>query len=89
MASIKLELKRRNRDYGIITWPYEKDFEMKTFLENKPTVTIEFKGRTYSDRKVDYKYRRMPFGKKKMENFKDNQFIVLTKKNGKVIVSAG
>ncbi|QMU64562.1 MAG: hypothetical protein GKR88_09890 [Flavobacteriaceae bacterium] len=86
MESLKLELKKRNRDYGIITWKLNQDFEVKTLLGNAKTVNIEFNNKVYSNRKVDYKYRRIPFGKKRMEEI-ENDFINLKIKKGNLIVS--
>lgn len=86
MESLKLELKKRNRDYGIITWKLNQDFEVKTLLENAKTVNVEFNNKVYLNRKVDYKYRRIPFGKKRMEKIK-NDFINLKIKKGNLIVS--
>lgn len=86
MNTLKLELKKRNRNYGIITWKLNQDFEIKTLLKNSDTVNIEFENKVYSNRKVDYKYRRIPFGKKRMENIKKD-FIQITMKKGNLIVS--
>jgi len=86
MDSLKLELKKRNRDYGIITWKLNQDFEVKTLLGNAKTVNVEFNNKVYSNRKVDYKFRRIPFGKKRMEKIK-NDFINLKIRKGNLIVS--
>jgi len=40
---VKLEIKKRNRDFGIVTWPYSLDFEVKTMLELKESVNILLK----------------------------------------------
>lgn len=86
MESLKLELKKRNRDYGIITWKLNQDFEVKTLLGNAKTVNVEFNNKVYLNRKIDYKYRRIPFGKKRMEKIK-NDFVNLKIKKGNLIVS--
>lgn len=86
MKLLKLELKKRNRDYGIITWKLNQDFEIKTLLGNAKTVNVEFNNKVYSSRKVDYKYRRIPFGKKRMEKIK-NDFINLKIEKGNLVVS--
>jgi len=86
MESLKLELKKRNREYGIITWKLSQDFEVKTLLSNSNTVNIEFGKKLYSNRKVDYKFRRIPFGKKRMTNIK-NDHVLLSIKKGNLVIS--
>lgn len=86
MESLKLELKKRNRDYGIITWKLKQDFEVKTLLGNSKTVNVEFGDKVYLNRKVDYKYRRIPFGKKRMTIIK-NDHIILTIKKGNLVIN--
>lgn len=85
MDSLKLELKKRNRDYGIITWKLKQDFEVKSLLGNAKTVNVEFGDKVYLNRKVDYKYRRIPFGKKRMTKIK-NDHIILTIKKGNLVI---
>lgn len=86
MKHLKLEIKKRNRDYGIITWKLNQDFEVKTLLNNSKTVNIEFEDKVYLNRKVDYKYRRIPFGKKRMTKIK-NDHIQLTIKKGNLVIN--
>lgn len=87
MCSVRLEIKNRNRQYGIITWPLKQDFEIKTLLTNSKFINLEFNGKLYSNKKVDYKYRRMSFGKKRMEYFKNHDFLVLRKKGNRIVLS--
>jgi hypothetical protein len=85
MEKIKLELKKRNRDFGIITWPHTKDFEIKTLFKDIERVNVEFGDKVFNNRKVDSKYRRISFGKKRMTSIKsDFIFIELSGKNLKV-----
>ncbi len=79
---IKIEIKKRNRDFGIITWPYSMDFEVKTFLELKDKINIELNDVLLPGRKVSYKYRRFSIGKKRIEAFAKKKFFVLTKAEG-------
>lgn len=72
MGKVKLELKKRNRDYGIITWPCNKDFDVKTLLKNIEKVNVECDNKVFYNRKIDYKYRRIAFGKKRMKSIKSN-----------------
>ena len=82
METLKLELKTRNRNYGILTWKLSQDFEIKTLLGNAKSVNIEFANKLYPNRKVDYKYRRIAFGKKRMEKInKDNVALTIVKGN--------
>lgn len=85
MESIKLELKNRNRTYGIITWKLNLDFEVKTLLGNSQTVNIQFNGKVYSNRKVDYKYRRISFGKKRLEKVQNDFVLLKVEKNNLVV----
>jgi len=86
MKSLNLELKKRNRTYGIITWRLNQDFEVKTLLNNAKAINIEFAEKSYLNRKVDYKYRRIAFGKKRMEKVQ-NDYVVLTMNNGNLKIS--
>jgi hypothetical protein len=86
MQAIKLELKKRNRTYGIITWKLNQDFEIKTLLGNLKAINIQFMDKVYSGRKVDYKYRRIAFGKKRMESIKSD-YVILKMNNGNLIVN--
>ena len=82
MEKIKLELKKRNRDFGIITWPHKKDFEIKTLLKDIERINVEYGNKVFYNRKVDYRYRRIAFGKKRMISIKSNfVFIELSGKN--------
>jgi hypothetical protein len=81
MRQLKIEIKRRNLDFGIITWPYEQDNEARTFFDNKEKITLEFDDRKKSDRKISYKYRRFSFGKKKMKGASDKRFFVITRED--------
>ena len=81
---IKIEIKKRNRDFGIITWPYSMDFEVKTFFELKDKINIEFDEKLLPERKVSYKYRRFSIGKKRIESFEKKKFFILTKSNGNI-----
>lgn len=86
METLKLELKTRNRNYGILTWKLNQDFEVKTLLGNAKKVNIEFANKLYSDRKVDYKYRRIAFGKKRMEKI-NKDYVVLTMVKGNLVIN--
>jgi len=85
MKNVKLELKKRNKTYGILTWSLKQDFEIKTLLQNSKTVNVQFGDKVYSNRKVDYKYRRIAFGKKRMEKVQ-NDYVVLSVVNGNLVV---
>jgi len=86
MNLLKLELKKRNREYGIITWESVQDFEIKTFLRNSNKVNVQFGKKVYSNRKVDYKYKRIAFGKKRMTNI-NNKYVLLSMKDGNLVVN--
>ena len=86
MNLLKLELKNRNREYGIITWKIAQDFEVKTFLRNSNKVNVQFGKKVYSNRKVDYKYRRIAFGKKRMTKI-NNEYVLLSMKGGNMVVN--
>lgn len=69
MEKVTVEIKKRNRDYGIITWPYSIDFEVKTLFNLKEHITVIVGGKTLENRKVSYKFRRFSIGKKRIETF--------------------
>jgi hypothetical protein len=86
MEFVKLEIKNRNRKYGIITWKLKQDFEIKTLLKNSKTVNIQFLDKVYCNRKVDYQYRRISFGIKRIEKLK-NDYLILKIEKGNLIVT--
>ena len=77
---VKLELKKRNREYGIITWPLKLDFEIKTLFNCKTEFSYHFQGKAYSKRKISYKFRRFSFGKQKIASLNKN-FVTIRKEN--------
>lgn len=85
---ITLEIKKRNRDFGIITWPYSLDFEIKTMFELKDTINIEFGDKIFKSRKVSYKYRRISLGKKRIESLGKKKYFILTKNKDTIQISA-
>ena len=62
-----VEIKRRNRDYGIITWPYSLDYEVKTLFNLKESITVKVGNKVLENRKVSYKFRRFSIGKKRID----------------------
>lgn len=85
MKGLKLEIKTRNRIYGILTWKVSQNLEIKKLLSNSNFVKIEFANKLYPERKVDYKYRRISFGKKRMEEIFKN-YVTLTVVNGNLVI---
>lgn len=86
MEFIKLEIKKRNRQYGIITWSLAEKSLVEKFFKNVASVDIEFHDKIYLNRKVDYKYRRISFGKKRMESI-ENDFVILKIKNNNLKIN--
>lgn len=85
---ITLEIKKRNRDFGIITWPYSLDFEIKTMFELKETINIEFGDKIFTNRKVSYKYRRISIGKKRIESLGKKRYFILKRNKDTVQINA-
>ena len=85
---IILEIKKRNRDFGIITWPYSLDFEIKTMFELKDTINIEFGDKVFKSRKVSYKYRRISLGKKRIESLGKKKNFILIKSKDAIQINA-
>jgi len=77
--SAKILIKKRNRDYGILTWGLYDDFDIKTLFENKSSISLDFDGKVKL-KTVDYKYRRLSIGKKVLTNNPDAKFFILSKK---------
>jgi hypothetical protein len=69
MEKVIIEIKKRNRDYGIITWPYSLDYEVKTLFNLKEHVTVVVGDKTLENRKISYKFRRFSIGKKRIQTF--------------------
>ena len=81
---VTLEIKKRNRDYGIITWAYSQDYDVMNLFNKSEYLDFEFEGKIFKNKKVSYKYRRFSIGKKRLESIKDFDKLTLSK-NGKVI----
>ena len=77
---VVLEIKKRNKDYGIITWPYSLDFDIKTLFEQKVIIDFQFEKEKLT-RKISYKYRKIAFGKTRLKNLEDAKYISLSKEN--------
>jgi hypothetical protein len=84
---IQIEIKKRNRDYGIITWPLSLDFEVKTLFEQKNKIDLLYNDKTLKNRKVSYKYRKFSIGKKRLELMSDRKYFVLSKKGTSIKIS--
>jgi hypothetical protein len=82
MEQLKVPVKKRNIDFGIITWPYALDFEAKSLFGQKDRITIEYDGKLLQNRKVSYQYRRFSIGKKRIEAAKNKEYFVITKRDG-------
>ena len=77
---VKLTINKRNRDFGIITWPYSLDFEIKTLFEQKDIIEFKFDGKILK-RKISYKYRRFSFGKNRFQKVAEKKHCLLSKNN--------
>ena len=82
---IVLEIKKRNREYGIITWAYSQDYDIMTLFNKSDYLDFEFEGKLFKNKKVSYKYRRFSISKKRLESIKDFTELSIMKK-GKVIL---
>ncbi|MCU0446448.1 MAG: hypothetical protein MUE85_16200 [Microscillaceae bacterium] len=76
---IKIPIKKRNRDFGIITWPYSFDFEIKTLFAMQNEIDVEFNEKILKKRKVSYKYRRFSIGRKRLEVVENKQYFLISK----------
>lgn len=81
MDKVIVEMKKRNRDYGIITWPYSLDYEVKSLFNLESLITVVIGDKTLENRKVSYKFRRFSIGKKRIETFLPTSKISITKEN--------
>lgn len=79
MNQIIVPIKKRNREYNIFTWPYRKDSEVFSILSKKDTIDLYIFDELVKSRKVDYKYRRITIGKRKMSKFKEFKYFKLEK----------
>jgi hypothetical protein len=84
---IKLEIKRRNREYGIVTWPYAMDFEVKTLMQQKDIIDIKVGNAVLPNHVVSYKYRRFNIGKKLIRKAGDVNFFIITKVGANICVN--
>jgi len=75
---VKLDINKRNKDFGIVTWPYSLDFEVKTLLDQKELIEFIFDGKILK-RKISYKYRRFSLGKKRIQNAGEKKYFLLSK----------
>lgn len=85
---VKIEIKKRNQDFGIVTWPYSMDYEIKTLFGLKESINVDFNGKLLKNRKVSYKYRRFSVGKKRIENLGKKKFFILSKEKEHIKLTA-
>ena len=85
---VKIEIKKRNLDFGILTWPYSLDFEIKTMFELRDNIDIQINDKLLKNRKISYKYRRFSVGKKRLESFSNFKYFILTKKKNTIQITA-
>ncbi|MFS4492911.1 hypothetical protein [Maribacter sp. 2308TA10-17] len=85
---IVLKIKKRNRDYGIITWAYTQDYDIMTLFKKSKYIDFKFEGKLYKNRKVSYKYRRFSIGKKRLESVSEFDKLSLVKKGKIVLIKA-
>lgn len=76
---IKIEIKKRNRQYGLFTWPYSLDYEMKSLLKQRENIQVIFPDGKEKKRKVSYKYRRFSVGSKLLKENSDKRYFQLEK----------
>jgi hypothetical protein len=77
---ISLEIKKRNRDFGIITWPNSFDNEVESLFDRKESINIEIGDKIYRNRKVSYKYRKFSNREEKDWNLSGQEKIFFLKK---------
>jgi hypothetical protein len=65
MTLIIVEIKKRNRDYGLFTWTADLDEKMKKMIPERGSLKINFDGKMIT-RKVSFKYRKFSISKKKL-----------------------
>lgn len=85
---IVLDIKKRNRNYGIITWPYSLDFEIKTLFNLSETIYIMVEDKIIGIRKVSYIYRRISIGKSTINMYLNTNKVSLIKTNGIFVLKA-
>ena len=82
----KILIKKRNRDYGILTWELSDDFDIKTLFKNQGSIYLDFDGKVKL-KKVDYKYRRLSIGKTVLANNPEAEFFVLSRQKNNIHLS--
>jgi len=81
-----VDIKKRNRDYGIITWAYSQDFDVMTLFNKSERLDFNFQGKLFKGKKISYKYRRISIGKKRLESIKEYNKLSLEKKDEVVFI---
>lgn len=84
---IRLEIKKRNRDYGIITWDSTQDSKIKEFFNEVDIVDFQFDETLRKKSKVNYKYRRFNIKKTILNANCNSNTIVLTKYKKIVVIT--
>ncbi len=82
--SIKIKIKKRDRDYGLFTWGKYEDFDIITLFEKKDDLTFIVANKEPKRKKVSYKYRRFTLGKKLLNEYKSAKYFII-KKNKNII----
>lgn len=77
---IKIQIKKRNRDYALFTWPKTSDFEILTLFGGpQEYLEVSVQGKEPKTKKISYKYRRFTLGKKVFDETGHAKYFILQK----------
>lgn len=84
---ITLEIKKRDRDYGLFTWSRTLDFEILTLFEKSDYLMFSVNGDIPRKKKINYKYRRFTLGKRVFQNNTSSTTFTLTRKIDYILIT--
>jgi hypothetical protein len=84
---ITLEIKKRDRDYGLFTWSRTLDFEIMTLFEKSEYLMFSVNGGKPRKKKINYKYRRFTLGKIVFQNNTSSTTFTLLKEKDYILLT--
>src|SRR6202035_4733699 len=67
-TALKIPITPRSFRFGYIIWPAALDDSVKDFFGGRETVNVSFLDSFLGEKRLDYKYRRISIGPKKIKS---------------------
>ena len=83
---IKIPIKKRDKQFGLLTWPKKFDFEIMTLFNKTELINVSVNGAQGINKKVSYRYRRFSMGKRVFKNNLDAKNFIIKKRGTKISI---